>query len=363
MSVISILVCLLSLVAVSSAFIHQHAKPGSKTSMNAFLGDFSGIIAQLVPREVGIEDKVLNLPSVAASTPMLVPDNSIATLDGGENLGLILWAFVLYNGLFAISGRPAEWVLPVLARVVGVDVDNTNSTTDSYKDQDAWYRDYSDGYSFEVPPSVEFIRFGMFAILGYYANVFIVSSLGGDAFWGWSIGACLFIPSALLNAAREKLVTRQEAELFESLESAFRAFAEARFQRVVKARVIPSNSSYAEYVKPPKKKSPKEEGTEESRIIMLFRRNCVLCRTEEEVSDKVLKKVVRKVIGTKPVMGRYPNINVPTVNQRGKEANERSLALAAKMKADCEVDEQCEVDESECVEEGSCISEGSEFAR
>lgn len=351
---------------VLSSKTHHHApKKFRTTPKNAMMQDFSTALAQLVPREVGIEDKIATI----AQTPVLVPDNSVISLDGGDNLGLLLWAFVLYNGLFAVSGRPADWIIPVMARVAGVNIDaiennsgestgNTNSPA-----QDAWYRDYKDGYAFECPPLVELYRFAFFVIIGYYADALVVAGFGGDSFWGWSIGACLAIPSALLGGAREKLPTRQEAELSVRLEADFAEFANERFEYITRDAML-GRSADDKYEDIKKQKSRmKKNGTDESRIILMFRRNSMLCRSEEEVPDKVLKRIIRKVIGNKPIEGRYPNINLPSSSQKGREANKRSLKLAAKLKEECEANEQCEVDESDCIDPDTCLVEGKEFIR
>ena len=71
---------------------------------------------------------------------------------------------------------------------------------------------------------------------------------------------------------------------------------------------------------------------EESKIIQIFRRNSLLARSEADVSDKLLKRIVRKTIPFKPKDGRYIGLELPTSGPKGREANKRALALAAEMK-------------------------------
>jgi len=49
---------------------------------------------------------------VDVATPLLLPQTSISDLDGGANLAVLLWTFVLYNGILGVlSNRPAELIL------------------------------------------------------------------------------------------------------------------------------------------------------------------------------------------------------------------------------------------------------------
>jgi hypothetical protein len=149
-----------------------------------------------VPLDISSTDKFSDV--VPRSAGLLLPDTSIATLDGGINLGALLFAFVLYNGLFGKAGRPADWVLPGFARLLN-------------QENEQWYRDYADGLQSIVPPQVEFLRFAVFTLLGWGTNLLWVSLFDGDEFWGWSTGLCLALPSALINLSREPKLTREEA--------------------------------------------------------------------------------------------------------------------------------------------------------
>lgn len=71
-----------------------------------------------IPMDISTMDTVEKWTNTA-SAGALLPDTSINSLDGAINLGAILFTFVLYNGLFGKAGRPADWVLPVVAKGLG----------------------------------------------------------------------------------------------------------------------------------------------------------------------------------------------------------------------------------------------------
>lgn len=155
-----------------------------------------------VPLELSIDDKVLD-PFQLINSDTLLPNTSIATLVGGENLGFLLWSYVLFQGLFTLPGRPAEWILPIAATL--------------FNDGDKlWYREYTDGFVFLTPVYVDLFRFVLFGLAGYYVNQLVIWSLGGDSFWGWSIAACLAIPATFINLFRDKRSTRKESEMIVS---------------------------------------------------------------------------------------------------------------------------------------------------
>lgn len=116
--------------------------------------------------DISSDDKIERISAAATSAGSLLPDTSINALDGAVNLGAILFTFVLYNGLFGRAGRPADWVLPIAAKALG-------------EEQADWYKDYSEGFSFSVPPTVEFLRFGFFAVLGWFTNLAWIAALDG----------------------------------------------------------------------------------------------------------------------------------------------------------------------------------------
>lgn len=131
---------------------------------------------------------------------LLLPNTDIVTLSGGENLGFILWSYILCNGLFPVLGKPTNWLVTPIAKLL-------NQT------EEQWYLDKQDGFAFTCPPMVDFIRIAIFCILGFFVNRLVIASFSGDVFWSWSIGICLAIPSALINAAREPLETRTSSNL------------------------------------------------------------------------------------------------------------------------------------------------------
>jgi len=91
------------------------------------------------------------------------------------------------------------------------------SIDDKVSDVDKlWYRDYTDGFAFLTPVYIDLFHFILFGVAGYYGNQLVIWSLGGDSFWGWSIAACLAIPSTFINLFRDKLPTCMESEMIVS---------------------------------------------------------------------------------------------------------------------------------------------------
>lgn len=119
-----------------------------------------------IPLDISSTDKLEMVSKAATAAGSLLPDTYINSLDGGINLGAILFTFVLYNGLFGKSGRPADWVLPVAAKAVG-------------EEQSLWFKDYTEGFAFEVPPTVELLRFTFFGVLGWFTNLAWIAALDG----------------------------------------------------------------------------------------------------------------------------------------------------------------------------------------
>lgn len=165
----------------------SHAIRSYKVQTNAFQGE--------IPYEISSVDQYPLVP-----TELLLPDTSIATLYGADNLGVILWTFVLYNGLYITRQRPVDILIPLIAKVI-------------QQEHLQWYQDYKDGYASQKPPLVDFVTYAFFTTTGYFINTVVINSLDGDSFWGWSIAACLGIPSALFTLAKSKKQTREEALL------------------------------------------------------------------------------------------------------------------------------------------------------
>lgn len=64
---------------------------------------------------------------VDVAAPLLVPQTSIVDLEGGSNLAVLLWTFVLYNGIIGIlSNRPAELILVLNLSLPRYNVTGTN---------------------------------------------------------------------------------------------------------------------------------------------------------------------------------------------------------------------------------------------
>ena len=240
-----------------------------------------------IPVEISSIDTITSTTSnTITSIPSNIPNTSIQTLDGGDNLGTLLWSYIMYNGI-TTNGKPADWYLPIISKVFN-----------TYNEE--WYKDYTDGYAFEVPILVEVVRVTTFLALGYYINLAIINSFDYDNFWGWSIGICLSIPSALLNASREKPISRTLGQLQDRCVSDFNDFASSRLTR--------SDSKGAT--------------VSESSLINSFRRSYAAYRysvgidfdgdttfdsinNNNNIDDKFLKKVIRNYVGYKPIDGVY----------------------------------------------------------
>ncbi len=155
---------------------------------------------RLIPQEISSIDSIKSIASL--DPQILLPNTAIKQLDGGSNLGAILWTYVLFNGFFPFSKTPADAMLSLLANVTGAE-----------KNKEQWFLDFQEGFEFFCPPTIELTRLSIFMGLGWYANNLWISILDGDVFWGWSTAMCLCIPTALITASRGKRITRQQAEL------------------------------------------------------------------------------------------------------------------------------------------------------
>ena len=180
-------------------------------SFRNFLTRPRSIAFQAIPTDLSSLDTINELTrynSIYNYNEVLTPDNSIRSLEGGLNLGRILWTFNLFNGLGGITDvngtlSPADLTLYILG--------NITTNTDSNNNDSVWYKDFLDGYLFTLPPSIELLRLSIFAFLGWEFNGLLIEAFGGDTFWGWSTAGALFIPSGLFSLARTKRVTREFA--------------------------------------------------------------------------------------------------------------------------------------------------------
>lgn len=275
----------------------------------------SAAFAALVPVDISSLDtiaasRIADLETQAA----LLPDITVNTLDGGFNLGILLFTYVLYNGFFGKAGRPAEWVLPAVAKATG-------------EEEKEWFIDFKDGFAFELPPLVEAVRVVFFALLAYGVESAWVAAFDGDTFWGWSTGVCLFLPSSLINLSRDARATREEYQFESQLKDAFEQFASARLTR-----------------------GDRSLSCNELNIIIGFRRAFSAYRTEDEVSDKALRKLIRRWVGYKcGPDGKYIGLGLSNKKKEAREALERAMRSVAAdrsriMESNDDVEEEDEED-------------------
>jgi hypothetical protein len=187
---IQLFVCLILCFHCSAYLNWSHSRRSRRT------GTLLAFENGPIPSELSVDDTIL---SYNAIEPFLLPDTSINTLVGSNNLGMLLWAFVLFNGLYIIPTRPSDAVLPLIAKLFN----ESNAE---------WFKDFQEGFAYTCPPAVDFARLFCFLGCGYAMNSFIISTLEGDDFWGWSIGACLALPSGLLTLSRTPLLTRADSQ-------------------------------------------------------------------------------------------------------------------------------------------------------
>jgi len=250
-----------------------------------------------IPSELSSDDKY---SGVMTSSQAPLPNVEILQLSGSENLGALLWAFVLFNGLFTTIGKPGDWILPVIAKIIR-------------QEQDEWFIDFKDGYRYQCPPLVDMIRFILFITLGFYSNTLWSASLGGDSFWGWSTGACLAIPSGLLSVARDKLPTREESKFQEALQQSLSVFLSKRVER--------RRNSFL-----------KEED-----LLSAFRVSRPDLRSKEVLPERMLKKALRTGLGGKPdKLGRYKGLFLSDTDLDVKYALEKAIRESRRLKEEAD---------------------------
>ena len=255
-----------------------------------------------IPVEVSSTDVRVYVPP----PPMLVPDTSIVVLEGAGNLGTLLWAFILYQGIFTIAGRPADWILPIIVKAF------------PGTEKEQWFLDFSDGFAFNVPPQIEGARVAFFLLLGYYTAMATVAAFDGDNYWAWAIPGAASIPVGLFALARgtEPAITRESAELELRIAQDFDNFASARLsfepERITTAgqRIVSK--------------------TPESAIISQFRRAYGPYRDESVVPDKVIKRVIRaKMGGRKPDKeGDYLYLSMSNLSRESRQQLQDNLKRA-----------------------------------
>ena len=185
------------LIVQSSSFhskFSHHPPIKTKTVLN--IGRLDSI-----PSDISSADSITQ-SAVSTGVDLLLPNTNIAELDGGTNLGALLWAFSLYLGVFPDQRSPADWVLVLLG--------NLTLSSDRQDESNQWYRDFLDGFQYDPPPPYVLAQFGVFAGLGYIVNSLCIQQFDGDVFWGWSTGLSLSFPAGLLALSKDRLLTRRE---------------------------------------------------------------------------------------------------------------------------------------------------------
>ena len=247
---------------------------------------------------------------------LVLPTTEVVELDGGGNLATLLFAYTLYQGLFT-NGRPGDWILPVFATIFNAK-------------EEQWFLDYKDGFSFEVPPLIEAARCIVFLGFGYIVATTWVAALEGISFYGYATAACLAGPAALLQLARRKPPSRTEFDLAVKMKRDFNDFAQARLVRVQGDKSITATI-----------KSLKNKGAiskldldsdanccRESSIILAFRRQYADYRNDAEVTDKDIRKIVREVVGYKPLDGVYIDLKLLNLRRESRLENKRLVEKA-----------------------------------
>lgn len=248
-----------------------------------------------IPSEISSDDAYSGALSIS-QIPM--PNVEISQLNGSENLGTLLWSFVLFNGLFTTIGKPGDWILNLIAKVV-------------QQEEKEWYVDFKAGFRYQCPPVVDAIRFAFFITIGYYANFLWTASLGGDPFWGWSTGACLAIPSGLLSVARDKPPTRKESEFQDTLQQSLTTFLKKRVE------------------------SKRDGMMKEEDLVSAFRISRPELRSIEVLPERMLKKALRKAVGGKPnKAGVYKGLYLSDTDLDVKYALEKALRESRRLRAE-----------------------------
>lgn len=308
-------------------------KPLLVSALTPIPVDISSVDAPYVPRSLD-----------PAAPALLEPITTIVQLEGAANLGVLLWAFVLYQGPFTTSGRPAEWVLPIVAKGLNCE-------------KEQWYLDYKEGFKFSVPPAVELVRVLFFLSLGYYVDMLTIASFDGDSYWGWAISGSLFIPVGLLALARgaEKAETREEKALADEMRRDFSAFGASRLTRHDPRTPLVVNGRNKVYQ------------TAEASLILAFRRSFDKYRDEAVVPTKQIKRIVRAWVGYKPTAdGQYLHLELQNLRRESKEALAENLKKAEALRQAALLERSGSGDASGGMEElegDEPVGFGNEFVR
>lgn len=288
------------------------------------------LIPNNIPEELdGLADSMSATWGNGYSTEL--PNVEVVALNGASELGTLLWAYVLYSGIFTTSGRPAEWILPPIATILR-------------KDQDLWFQDFKQGYLFDLPPLIEFLRVAIFLFLGFFCNRTWIAILDGDTFWGWSTALAIAIPTGLLNLSRDKLLSRSDSIFQNNLISDFKAFI---MKRVVRKKGVI---------------------TSEEAILRAFKLSSPEYRTLEKVSDKLLKRLLRAFISFKPTTSSktgemiYNNIELLNIDVEVKLALQKAVKDTQREREEMlQFQERSQTESSDVIENEDWF--GNEFIR
>lgn len=303
------------------------------------------------PTESLMKTTVSQLDGINTPAPALLePVTTISSLDGGGNLAVLLWSYILYQGLLTTSGRPAEWVLPLFVTIF-------------QQQEEQWYLDYQEGYSFTVPPLIEASRCLFFLVLGFYTSSIVIASLDGDSFWGWATSGALSIPASLIMLARPKRTSRSVAELAVRMRLDFKEFGDERLTRIVEdGATLKQNIKQldkATYNNGGRIDMSKENNcAKESSIILAFRRSFKDYRDESLISDKMIKRACREYLGYKPLNGYYLSLQLSNLRRESRNQNRILVEEANKLREEYELEAQEQQEELASVGTG-----GDEFMR
>ncbi len=247
---------------------------------------------------------------------LVVPTTKVVELDGGSNLAILLFAYTLYQGLFT-TGRPADWTLPIFATIFNVK-------------EEQWFLDYKDGFSFEVPPLIEAARCIFFLGLGYVAAMTWIAALEGVSFYGYATAACLAGPAALLQLARSKPQSRADFDLTTRMKRDFGKFAQARLVRVRGDKSVTTAIKNMNSKEAISKLNLERDANccRESSIIREFRRQYVMYRDDAEVADKDIRKIIREIVGYKPLNGVFIDLKLLNLRRESRKENKRLVEQA-----------------------------------
>lgn len=280
----------------------------SRTSFRKYAGTHQSPMSKSlrsIPSEINFDDKYATM---FQSSNNLMPNTGVESLDGGFNIGVVLWSYILYNGIFTTAGRPSDWILPLIYNAQRY-IFSFNQQ-DNEHTQSSWLTDYVEGFDFSVPYDIEITRVFIFTLLSYGFNLLLLNLFEQDTYWCWSIGACLFIPSALLSIARDKPLTRDRANYLMDL-----------------------NIDLLEYFNSKITQNQIGKSISEEKIMISFRRNYVKYRTEDALDVRTLKKSIRKLMRQKPNSeGYYLNMELVDEEKRANELLQQSLQKVRNVK-------------------------------